>query len=426
VPGAVVGDRVTIRIARKAKKLLYGEIVGMDIPSPFRVTARCPHFGECGGCTMQNLRYDIQLEIKKRFLVENLRRIGGIDIKDVESFSVTSSPATYYYRNKIELSFGDQHGRVILGLRERLSPFKPYLARAIQINQCPICSHAVEKIIPFFMEFAHREGLMAFNSFTGKGILKHLILRESKSTGKIMVIFETRLDTLPAIDDLITEMTSHIPEITSIYLATNSRTDDVIQFDRMTHLFGTKSFDEEIAGLASRTYPGTFSQPNTWCAKLLYEAIGEQLNLRGSETVLGLFCGSGPIEIFLSRKAARVIGVDSNPANISAARENCTINQVTNCTFYASRAEDILKQTNIPKADVLVLDPPRTGLSKQGTALVQKLNIPRIAYVSCSPATLARDLRELCGHGYKINQIIPFDFFPHTGHLETLTILEHS
>jgi 23S rRNA (uracil1939-C5)-methyltransferase len=192
----------------------------------------------------------------------------------------------------------------------------------------------------------------------------------------------------------------------------------------MTHLFGAKAIDEDIAGLSTKTYPATFSQPNTGCAALLYESIDDQLNLKGSETVLGLFCGSGPIEIFLSRKAARVIGVDSNPANISAARENCAINHVTNCTFYASRAEDVPKLTDIPRINVLILDPPRTGLSKQATALVQKLSIPKIAYVSCSPATLARDLRELCGHGYMINRITPFDFFPHTGHLETLTILE--
>jgi 23S rRNA (uracil1939-C5)-methyltransferase len=212
VPGAVVGDRVTVRIARKSKKLLYGEISGMDIPSPFRITPLCPHFNECGGCIMQHLRYDIQLEIKKRYLVENLRRIGGMDIKDSDSISVTPSPTTYLYRNKIELSFGDQHGRVILGLRERLSPFKPYGARAIQLSQCPVCSDSVEKIIPFFVEFAHREGLMAFNPMTGKGVLKHLILRESKSTGKIMAIIETRSETLPEMTYLIEEMTYTFPK----------------------------------------------------------------------------------------------------------------------------------------------------------------------------------------------------------------------
>jgi 23S rRNA (uracil1939-C5)-methyltransferase len=152
----------------------------------------------------------------------------------------------------------------------------------------------------------------------------------------------------------------------------------------------------------------------------------DQLNLEGNETIMGLYSGSGPIEIFLSKRARQVIGIDSDPANIKAARENCKLNKITNCTFYQSRAEDTLKQTDLPKADVLVLDPPRTGLSKQSLGVVKKLNLPKIAYVSCNPATLARDLRVLCGHGYLIHKISPFDFFPHAGHLETLVILVRS
>lgn len=424
IPGAVVGDRATIRIARTGKKILYGEIIDLLSPSPFRVAPLCRHFGMCGGCSMQNIQYDKQLEIKKRYLAENLRRIGGIDVSDAHLLAIRSSPHTFFYRNKIELSFGEQSARVILGLRERLSPFKSYGARSIPISQCPVSSKTVEKIIPYFTDFAHREGLMAFHPFTKKGILKHLILRESKSTGNTMVILETRPGSLPDMDDLISDMTLHIPEISSIYHAVNMRVDDVIQFDKISHLFGAKSIDEEIAGLTVRTYPGTFTQPNTSCAALLYGAISEQLNLRRNETILGLFCGSGPIEIFLSKKAGRIIGVDSNPANISAAEENCIINKATNCSFYAFRAEDALKRLDFPKPDALVLDPPRTGLSKQGIALALKLSSQRIAYVSCNPATLARDLRELCGYGYVIRQITPFDFFPHTGHLETLTILQ--
>lgn len=426
VPGAVVGDRVQIKIARESKKFVYGEIVGIDMPSPFRITPVCPHFGACGGCTMQHLLYDKQLEIKKKYLIENLRRIGGIDINDIDSLTITPSPNTYFYRNKLELSFGDQGGRVILGLRERSSPFKSYTARVISLNQCPVFSPAVEKAIPFFTEFAHKEGLMAFNPFTQKGILRHLILRESKSTGKIMITLETRTDRLPNMADLIEEMTTHIPEIASIHHAINTRTDDVTQFDSTRHLFGTRSLDEEINGLNIRMYPGTFFQPNTGGAALLYEAIDEQINLKDKETILGLFCGSGPIEIFLSKRAKQVIGIDSNPANISAARENCRLNQVTNCTFYSSRAEDVLKRIDLPKPDILVLDPPRTGLSKQGLAVVQELNLSRIAYVSCNPATLARDLQVLCGNRYSIHRIMPFDFFPHAAHLETLVILHRS
>jgi len=426
IPGAVIGDRVTIKVTRKSKRFVYGEIVKMEKPSPFRVTPECPHFGSCGGCIMQHLQYDNQLEIKKRYLSENLRRIGGIDANKIDMMPVTPSPDIYFYRSKLELSFGEQSGRVVLGLRERISPFKSYTAEVVSLNKCPVFSPVVEKIIPIFTEFSHNEGFMAFNPLTKKGVLKHLILRESKSTGAIMVILETRTDVLQNMDDVIQEMKRHIPEITSFYHATNKKTDDVIHFERVKRLFGTHTIDEKVGDLILKVYPGTFFQPNTKCAALLYNEMVDQLNLVGNETILGLYSGSGPIEIFLSKKSRQVIGVDSDPANINAARENCKFNQITNCTFYQSRTEDALKQTDLPKADILVLDPPRTGLSKQSLGVVKKLNLPKIAYVSCNPATLARDLRVLCGHGYSIHKISPFDFFPHAGHLETLVILVRS
>jgi 23S rRNA (uracil1939-C5)-methyltransferase len=426
IPGAVIGDRVSVKVNRESKRFAYGEILHLDIPSPFRVSPECPHFGPCGGCTMQHLRYDKQLEIKKRYLLENLRRIGGITMKNIEHLSVTPSPDIYLYRNKIELSFGEQSRGVVLGLRERLSPFKSYTAKVVSLNKCPVFSPVVEKIIPIFTEFAHNEGFMAFNPLTKKGVLKHLILRESKLTDEIMVILETRTDVLQNLDGVIQEMKRQIPEITSFYHATNKKTDDVVHFERVKRLFGTHTIDEKVGDLILKVYPGTFFQPNTKGAALLYNEMMDQLNLVGNETILGLYSGSGPIEIFLSKKARHVIGVDSDPANIKAARENCKLNQITNCTFYQSRAEDALKRIELPKPDVLVLDPPRTGLSKQSLDVVKKLNLPKVAYVSCNPATLARDLRVLCGHGYSIYKISPFDFFPHTGHLETLVILDRS
>jgi 23S rRNA (uracil1939-C5)-methyltransferase len=417
IPGAVIGDRVTVKINRVSKRFVYGEIVEMETPSPFRVTPECPHFGSCGGCIMQQIHYDNQLEIKIRYLSENLRRIGGIDANNIDLMPVTPSPDIYFYRSKLELSFGEQSGRVVLGLRERMSPFKSYTAWVVSLNKCLVFSPMVEKIIPIFTEFAQNEGFMAFNPLTKKGVLKHLILRESKSTGAIMVILETRTDVLQNLDGVIHESVCH---------ATNKKTDDVVHFERVKRLFGTHTIDERVGDLILKVYPGTFFQPNTKCANLLYSEMMDQLNLGGNETILGLYSGSGPIEIFLSKKSRQVIGVDSDPANIKAARENCKLNQITNCTFYQSRAEDIFKQIDLPKADVLILDPPRTGLSKQSLDVVKKLNLPKIAYVSCNPATLARDLRVLCGHGYSIHKISPFDFFPHAGHLETLVILVRS
>ncbi len=425
IPGAVIGDRVTVKIGRENKRFAYGQITRIDVPSPHRIPPACPYFGSCGGCTLQQLQYDKQLEIKQRYLLENLSRIGGIRLESIETFPVKPSPELYFYRNKLELSFGERNGEVILGLRERMSPFKSYTASVISLNKCPVFSPVVEKIAPIIAKFAHFEGFTAFNPLTKKGVLKHLVLRESKATGKIMVILETRAEALQGIENVIHEMKLHVPEVASVYHATNRKTNDIVHFERINRLFGARSIIEQVSGLNLKIYPGTFFQPNSKGGALLYREIAAQLNLNGSETILGLFCGTGPIEIFLSNKARQIIGIDSEPANITTANENCKINQITNCTFHLSRAEDVLKkQVNLPKADVLVIDPPRTGLSKRGIDAVKKLAIPKVAYVSCNPATLARDLRELTGHGYTIHRIIPFDFFPHTGHLETLAILE--
>jgi 23S rRNA (uracil1939-C5)-methyltransferase len=267
---------------------------------------------------------------------------------------------------------------------------------------------------------------MAFNPLTKKGALKHLILKEIKSTGSIMATLETRTDALQNLDGIIAEMTRQIPEITSFYHATNKRTDNIVHFERVRRMFGTNTIDDIIGDLTLKVYPGTFTQPNSKGAALLYNKMMDQLNLGGSETILGLYSGSGPIEIFLSKKAGQVIGIDSDPSNISAARENCKLNRITNCTFYQSKVEDVLKRIELPKPDILVLDPPRTGLSQQSLEIVKKLNLRKIAYVSCNPATLARDLRKILSYGYSIHRIMPFDFFPHTGHLETLTTLLHT
>lgn len=425
VPRAVIGDMVTVRITREDKRFVYGEIMCIDVPSPLRKHPECSHFGFCGGCIMQQIQYSTQLEIKQRYLLENLRRIGGVNLERIEILPVKPSPDLYFYRNKLELSFGQKNHEVVLGLRERLSPFKSYAARVIPLTECPIFSTGIEKVIPIFTEFAHTEGLMAFNPLTKKGVLKHLILRESKATGEIMVILETRAEALQGIERVINEMKQQVPEVVSFYHATNKRTDDIIHFERINRLFGVRSLVEKISNLSLHVYPQTFLQLNTKGAALLYEGIADGLNLKGNESIVGLYSGIGAIEIFLSRKASRVIGIDSEPANISTANENCTFNRTTNCTFYQSRAEDVLKRINLPKADILVIDPPRTGVSKQGLGVLKKLNIPQVAYVSCNPSTLARDLRELRGHGYAIHRIVPFDLFPHTGHLETLAILKH-
>ncbi|OPY65200.1 MAG: 23S rRNA (uracil-C(5))-methyltransferase RlmCD [Syntrophorhabdus sp. PtaU1.Bin050] len=426
VPGAVIGDRVKIRISRPGKRFAYGEIVEIDTPSPFRVKPECPHFGPCGGCTLQHLAYEKQLALKEGSLHESLRRIGGIDIARIKRSSIVPSPDRYSYRSKLELAFGETGGRITLGLRERVSPFRPFTGRVIPLDECRIFSPVVEKLIPIFLDFAVAHHLRAFTPHTGKGFLKHLILREAKATGDVMATIETRPGKFPDPAGLIRRLTDDVPAVKSLYHAVNNRTDDVIRLGRLRHLYGQQFIDERLGGLTLKIHPETFFQPNGRGAALLYNEILESPYVTEGATVLGLYCGTGPIEIWLSKKARSVIGIDIDPTNITLARENCRINGVTNCTFYQGRVEETLSALKLEKPDVLVVDPPRTGMTPDSLDTLLAVNAPAMVYVSCNPATLARDLRILQDRGYSVDRVVPFDLFPHTGHLETLVFLRHS
>lgn len=426
VPRAVPGDRLKIGIIKENRNALFGKILSAETPSADRTTPSCPHFGACGGCIMQHTSYEKQIDLKRRFLAQSLSRIGRIDIHARGPLSIHPSPDRYHYRNKIELAFGEERGTVILGMRARVSPFQQYTPTVVPIETCPIFSAHLHPITTRFLEFFRRQSYTAYNPLTRKGVLRRLILRGSQSTGEIMVIIESSMTFLPNSESLVRTVTANDPNITSVYHATNRRADGVTHFDRIERLFGRRWLTDTVAGLSVRVYPYTFIQPNIKGAALLYGQVLEELDLNGTETVLGLYSGSGPLEMFLSRRAQRVLGIDSEKTNITSARLNCADNDIRNCTFHQSRVEDVRGRVGLPHVDVVVVDPPRAGLTKNSLTFITGLRAQKIAYVSCNPATLARDLRQLLASGYTIHHITGFDFFPHTGHLETLVILRHS
>jgi 23S rRNA (uracil1939-C5)-methyltransferase len=420
VPEAVVGDRVRVLIRKEQKKLAYGSIEEIEAPSPFRTKPECPHFDSCGGCTFQNVSYKKQLQIKENYLIETLRRIGGLNMESVSLSPIVPSPEERYYRNKLELSFGLDNGRVVLGLRERASPFRSYEGKVLPIRQCLVSSALVEKIVPIFVEFMDRPGFNPYNPVTNQGLLRHLILRESKSTGELMIILETRSCEIPHLDLLAQTMSQLVPEVKSFCRVINNKPGDVYYSEKVEPVFGKTFLEERVCGLTFKVLPGSFFQPNTKSAELLYERIAGLTDLKRDESVLGLYCGTGPIEIFLSASAKRVVGIDSEPSNIVSARENCRLNNIKNCLFYEGKVENVLKTHGFKGTDLLILDPPRGGVTKEGMGHILKINPRRIGYVSCNPSTLARDLKILRSNGYGITGIVPFDFFPHTSHVETL------
>ncbi|MCM8784657.1 MAG: 23S rRNA (uracil(1939)-C(5))-methyltransferase RlmD [Candidatus Omnitrophica bacterium] len=423
VPGGIVGDRLKVKVSKELKNYSFGEIIEIEKKSDFRINPECEHFGLCGGCSFQNLVYEKQLELKKEYFLNCLKKIGQFE-QEIKVENFFQSPLIFFYRNKMEFAFGVENSRIVVGLRERSLPYKKYKKEVVPLKRCLIFSKKVEKIFPIVSDFFNSIKLQPYDPFTKKGVLRHLVVKESKNNNKMMVIIVTKSGINLDLSKLVDLLTEQVKEIKSIYWVENDQIADVVAYERGKLLYGQPYIEEIINNLSFRIYPNTFFQPNTKSAEILYQKIFE--NIDTGSKIIGLYCGTGPIEISISKKAKEVIGVDWDIANIQTANENCRENYINNCIFFAERVEKFLNKKEIlVDCDYLIVDPPRNGLSSKIINKISKNKIPNIIYVSCNPSTLARDLKEFKGNGYSIKKIFLFDFFPHTSHLESLTILEY-
>jgi len=423
VPGAVPGDRVGVRITREGKRFSYGEIAHTDRPSPDRVSAPCPHFDLCGGCALQHLSYEKQLEVKERHLLQTLSRIGGIDTASISVEPIVPSPDRYFSRNKIELAFYDNDKGTALGFREKTAPEAGREGGVVPIDNCLAFSNVVKRILPLVLDYINRHRLSCYNPATGKGLVRRLVLRESKSTGGVMVILETTRGLLPDTEGLWRSLSREVPEVKSLWRGINNRRADAGPYESEEHLSGERYIVETVGNLTFRIYPQSFFQPNTKIAEALYKTVIEFAEPAPRDTILGLYCGMGPMEMLLSRRAGKVTGVDANPENILRARENAKINGIENCVFVEGRVERI--EGRLSRApSVLVIDPPRGGISAEGRNLIAHLKPMKFIYVSCNPSTLARDIKDMRKYGYMLRKIASFDAFPQTGHLEAVALIE--
>ncbi|MFZ2054068.1 MAG: 23S rRNA (uracil(1939)-C(5))-methyltransferase RlmD [Candidatus Aminicenantales bacterium] len=424
VPGAVVGDKVRVIAFKEKRRHRFGRIVKLESASPFRVEPACPHFGTCGGCAFQNLAYAKQLEIKESYLLRTLRRIGRLSLDGVEHEPITPSPSPYFYRNKMEFAFGGDENGIFLGLRERASPLEKYKRRTVALRTCPIFSRAVEEIFPVLMDCVGRSGMVAYDPLTKSGYFRNLVLREGKNTGEILAVLVTRSGKEFDPGEVAQELMKTAPQVKSFWWVENDRIPDLVDFEKKTHIAGSAFIEERLGEFRFRIYPETFFQPNPQGAEKLYGQIHAEVRALGAQRALGLYCGSGSIEISISGAAEEVVGIDSERANIAVAGENAALNGVRNCRFIKGRVERFLKEEKFPDFDALVLDPPRAGISARALKHIISLKISPILYVSCNPAAFARDIGLLEANGYRLRKLGCFDFFPHTPHLEALGVLE--
>ncbi len=414
VAGAVPGDWVRLRIARVEKRLAYGELLSIEAASPDRVSPRCPYVGVCGGCDLQALSYEGQLRLKENHLAQVLRRVGGQDLEQVGISRIVPSVDVFFYRGKVEFSFGEKDGHAVLGLSGKPSPLNAATDGIIPVESCALYSPMLEKALPPVRRWLAQTGLKALDPLTGRGTLKRLVFREAKGTGEAMCHLIAASDIGARLGDLTMKLPEAMPQLASFY-ATGGASPRL--------LWGKPAIDELLGDLRLRIYPLSFFQPNPKTAAKLYECLIETAGLTGGERIGGLYCGAGSIELFLSRHAKGVTGIDSSRESIAAAQENAALNGLRNAAFFAQKAERAARRFRRGAIDLLVIDPPRKGLSREALAAVGDISAERMAYLSCNPATLARDLLNLRA-AYRARQIIPFDFFPHTSHFEALTLLE--
>jgi 23S rRNA (uracil1939-C5)-methyltransferase len=417
LPGDVVRARVT-----KVKRN-HAEALTVDVlePGPVRVDAPCSHYPACGGCRFQDLAYEAQIEAKQEQVRDALQRIGGFAEPPLEPILPADTP--FHYRNKLEYSFTQAPEGPAPGLH-RAGRWDEVLP----IEQCWLTTDLGNAIRNAVRDWAREERLRAYDQKTHEGFLRHLVVREGRNTGQALVVLVTAPGKLPDEEHFV-EVLRRFPEVRSIHWAVNDRPAEVTRDLPTQLLFGEDAIEEELCGLRFRVSPNAFLQTNTTMAERLYELAGEYAQLTGGETVYDLYCGTGTIGLTLARDALTVWGVESSEEAVACAIDNATLNGIANAAFFAGDVgrslEDLQVRAGDP--DVVVVDPPRAGLSGRAIRHLGRLAPSRIVYVSCNPTTLAGNVKELVGDWqYRLERVRPVDMFPHTPHVEAVTLLVRS
>ncbi len=420
VDGVLEGEQAEIKIIKLNKSYAVGKLINILKTSPDRATPFCGAYKRCGGCSLQHMDYKAQLAFKTKLVRDNLERIGGISGVIVHDTIGMNVPMNY--RNKAQFPVAAVNGSVVTGF---------YAARShdvIDSEECGIQDVISDRIRKIVGHFITEKGIPAYDEKTGRGLIRHIMTRVGFNTGEVMVVLVINGSSLPYANELVGLLTCDVPGIKSIYLNINTKSTNVILGDKNILLYGSETIADTIGRYRFKISPHSFFQVNPVQTEVLYGKALEYAGLTGTETVFDLYCGTGTISLFLSEKAAKVIGVEVVEAAISDARENAGINGVTNTEFFVGEAERVVPELygRGIRADVVVLDPPRKGCDESLLQLLADMQPDRIVYVSCNPATLARDLKFLAGHGFSVIEAQPVDMFPWTGHVECVIMMTNS
>ena len=426
------GDVVDLRVTKAKKNFLEAIPTKFHQYSELRVEPFCQHFGTCGGCKWQHLAYDAQLRYKQQQVEDQLTRIGKVALPEIAK--ILPSPARTYYRNKLEFTFSDNgwltteqinddsrtYNREVVGFH---TPAR--FDKIIDVEHCWLQPEPSNEIRLFIRDYAHQHALPFNNLVRQTGLLRNLIVRTAQSTGETMVILQCyRAD--DAIEPLLDAVLAKFPEITSLNYVLNDKGNETFHDLEVVCYRGKPYIEEDMEGLRFRIGPKSFYQTNSAGAHQLYKVARDFADLQGTELVYDLYTGAGTIASFVAKKARKVIGVEYVEQAVADAHVNAEINGITNTEFYAGDMKDILTAAFTEthgRPDLIITDPPRAGMHPDVVQRLLELRTPRIVYISCNPATQARDL-ELLDPAYKVTRVQPVDMFPHTHHVENVVLLE--
>lgn len=418
IPKALPGERAKVKVIKVNKGYGFGRLIEVVEKSSDRVEeAPCPIFDQCGGCQLQHFSYEGQLKQKRKQVSDVLERIGKLT--DVVVHPTLGMNDPWRYRNKAQVPFADREGGLVAGFYQERSH------EIIDMESCLIQHEENDKVVQAVKRIAGQYRIQGYDEHKHKGTLRHVVARYGVNTGQLMIVLITRSAELPNKNKVIEAIREQIPNVTSIVQNINPKRTNVIFGDKTTVLWGEEYIYDTIGDVKFAISARSFYQVNPEQTKVLYDKALDYAQLSGTETVIDAYCGIGTISLFLAQRAKHVYGVEIVPEAIGDAKQNAKLNGITNVEFAVGEAEKVIPwwYAQGVRADVIVVDPPRKGCDEELLDTIIKMKPERVVYVSCNPATLARDLRVLEDGGFKTVEVQPVDMFPHTTHVECCALL---
>jgi 23S rRNA (uracil1939-C5)-methyltransferase len=418
VQGALVGEKVRVRIVKAAKSYAHGKVMEVINASEHRREPNCPIYKRCGGCQTQHMSYEAQLDFKTQKVRQVMERIGKLENVLIHRTIGMDNP--YRYRNKVQLPVGIHEGEVKIGF------YAPRSHDIIDMRSCGIQSEIADKVVELTKQWITKYNLSVYNEAEDRGNIRHIMVRTGFKTDDIMIVVVTKEEELKHSKEFVELILDNIPGVKSIIQNINTKKTNVILGLKNKTLYGSPTISDYIGKFKFNISPLSFFQVNPVQTEILYSKALEYADLTGNEIVFDAYCGTGTISLFLSQKAKKVYGVEIIPEAIEDAKKNASENRVSNVEFLVGESERVIPEL-IEKgirAEVVVVDPPRKGCEKSLLEAIAAIEPKRIVYVSCDPATLARDLGILKELGYETKEIQPVDMFPQTAHVECVALID--